>query len=67
MSKRKLPHHIPGTIKAWRTKKRRELDAAIKAMHVFLIGCAYTPARDTGIVLGMMEKNRAKLSVKEWK
>lgn len=50
MSKRKLPLHIPGTIKAWRTKKRKELDAAIEALDVFCRGCAYTPARDIGVI-----------------
>jgi hypothetical protein len=65
--KRKLPGHMPGTIKQWRIKKRRELDEVIKAMRTFRLGCAYTPTNDWGDLLSAVEKNRRRLSVKEWK
>ncbi len=65
--KRKLPEHIPGTIKAWRTMKRRELDAVIKALAVFRAGCAYTPAKNIGVIGDMLVTERAKLSTREWK
>lgn len=67
MSKRKLPYQIPGTIRHWRTRKRRELDAVLRAMDMFRFGCAYTPARDIGVICDMLRDNRRKMSVKEWK
>lgn len=41
--KRKLPDHIPGTVKQWRARKRRELKAVMSALDTFRLGCAYTP------------------------
>lgn len=48
MSARKLPNHIPGTVKAWRVCKRREWRAVMQAYNVFMLGCAYTPTETTG-------------------
>lgn len=41
--KRKLPDHIPGTVRMWRVQKRREWRAVMKAFEVFRLGCVYTP------------------------
>lgn len=43
MSKRTLPDHIPGTIKEWRVKKRKEWNRFVKGFDDFRMGCAYTP------------------------
>ena len=64
--RRKLPEHIPGTIREWRKKKRSELVAARKALHTFLIGCAYTPAQDIGIAYRILKDNERRLSQKAW-
>lgn len=50
MSKRKLPIHIPGTIRAWRRRKRRELKALQKTFDDFRMGVAYTPAYQKRVV-----------------
>ena len=49
MSNRQLPDHIPGTVKDWRIRKRREWDAVIKAFDVYRIGCAYAPVKTSEI------------------
>ena len=41
--RRKLPDHIPGSIKRWRVQKRREWAAVIAAVNVFHVGSAFTP------------------------
>lgn len=65
--KRKLPKHIPGTFKEWRSKKRKELDAAIKALDVYSSGSFYTPdyIEFTRALLDL-KALRKKLREKEW-
>lgn len=43
MAKRKLPDHIPGSVEAWRRKKRREWRVVEKALNTFWFGSAYVP------------------------
>lgn len=43
MSKRALPNHIPGTVKKWRIRKRKEWKRFVKEFDNFRLGCAYTP------------------------
>jgi hypothetical protein len=43
MARRKLPDHIPGSVRAWRVKKRRELQAVYAAVDRLSLGCAYSP------------------------
>ena len=43
MKKRKLPDHIPGTVRKWRVQKRQEWCAVMKAFEVFRQGSVYTP------------------------
>ena len=38
-----IPKHLGETAEEWRRRKRREWQAVIKAMHVYRLGCAYTP------------------------
>ena len=44
--KRKLPDHIPGTIRGWKQRKRQEMRDIREAFDVFRLGCAYTPGGD---------------------
>lgn len=67
MSKRRLPEHIPGTMRAWQRRKRAELRAVLKAMERFQLGCAYTPARDWGVVMRAVETNIEQCSPRKWK
>lgn len=63
-----LPKHVMKTIgstRRWRAKKRRELDQAIKACEVVLLGAAWAP----GDVLGILYKLRdlrKQWKVKNW-
>jgi hypothetical protein len=57
------------TRRQWRTKKRAELKAAIKAMNVLRFGCAFTPTAN-GVGVGELcdyldDLNKA-WSQKEW-
>jgi len=49
----------------WRKRKRRELDAVIKAADVYLVGAAYTPASALPLVF-LCREMREKLSVERW-
>jgi hypothetical protein len=56
----------------WRTRKRRELTAVLKAAEVYLMGSAYTPMSACDLpsramsLLDLVRHMRAKLAVKEW-
>jgi hypothetical protein len=42
---RKLPHILPGTLRQWRVRKRRELRDVSRALDALRLGCAYSPIR----------------------
>lgn len=42
---RKLPAHIPGSVRAWRAKKRCDLRAVESALWTVLQNASSTPAR----------------------
>lgn len=67
MGKRILPAWVAGSIHEWRSKKRRDLREAKKALEKARRGCALTPA-GTDIVeaLHKIDNALAKCSVKEW-
>ena len=57
------------TQRQWRHKKRRELMAAIKAMDILRMGCAYTPsANGVGVrdLYDCLKELREAWSQKEW-
>lgn len=54
------------TTRAFRQRKRKELDLAIRAMQDVLFASFWTPAKDTGVILQMMETQRKALSQKNW-
>ena len=59
---RKLPAHIPGSIRAWRAKKRRELRAVDQALWKLASGSSYTPASgEISQMLGLLIDARQKL------
>jgi hypothetical protein len=58
---RKLPPHVPGTVREWRTRKRREFNAVMKALNTFRIGCAFTPVADIDIIDTYLTDNRKRL------
>lgn len=68
MSTRLLPEHIPGTVRAFRRRKRREWNAVIKAFKVFHYGCAFTNLKDAevGRTQEMLDDVKRKLSPKVW-
>lgn len=67
MNKRRLPAHIPGTMRAWQRKKRAQLRAVLKAMEEVQLGCAYTPIRDWGVLMSAVEENIERCSPRKWK
>lgn len=69
MKKEFLPDHVKKdfpTMHAWRSHKRRQAKIARRAVHDLLIGCAFTPARQIGVILGEMDRVIEELSVKNW-
>lgn len=57
------------TARQWRTKKRQELDAVIKAMEIYHLGCAYCPYPEDATfedAYRTLKKLREALSVKNW-
>jgi len=57
------------SMRRFRTLKRRDLDAAIKAMRLVLYGSAFAPSAEgvgTGTILADMVKLRRRWSQKEW-
>jgi hypothetical protein len=59
---RKLPAHIPGSIRAWRAKKRRELRAVESALWTVLQNARFTPARsEIAQMLSLVINARQKL------
>lgn len=67
MAKQLIPFYN-GTMRQWKSKKRKELRAVLKAVEEFRLGCAYTPcypdpAHTLDTLLKEMER---KLSVKYW-
>lgn len=70
---RQLPDHIPGTMREWKVRKRREWKAVLKAIESFRMGVFYTPAASKQHFNGPFERfdKEAKditerLSVKWW-
>lgn len=62
MSKRLLPNHVPYTARQWRSRKRRQLRAALEAMDPLTFGCAFTPREayeNIGIALGALRVAKA--------
>ena len=58
-----------GSTRKFRVLKRRELDAAIKAMRLVIYGSAFAPNLTkvgTGTILKDMEKLRQRWTQKEW-
>jgi hypothetical protein len=69
VAKRKLPSHISGTIRQWRTKKRRELRTLLRVADRVLRGAAYTPSVDGKTyyqVFQELRKFAQAWSQKEW-
>lgn len=67
--KRQLPEHIPGTMRAWRIRKRKELRALLKAADKVLLGCAYAPQADGCYYMEIFQNLRQfkqAWSQKEW-
>lgn len=67
--KRQLPKHIPGTMRAWRIRKRKELRALLKAAECVLMGAAYAPSVEGTHyveVLTQLQKFKQAWSQKEW-
>jgi hypothetical protein len=65
--KRKLPSHIPYTIKDWRKLKRQQLRKLYKAYDEFSIGCAYTPSyEEAKAIHELLNGMKKRLSVIEW-
>lgn len=65
--KRVLPPHIRGTIRSWKTQKRRELFALQKAAEVVRSGCAYTPLMGSiDTLTDWIKAARATCSEKQW-
>jgi len=54
------------TARAFRQRKRKELDIAIQAMWDVLLASAWTPAKDIGVILSMLQVQRKALSQKNW-
>lgn len=72
LTKEDLTHLRVKSAHDWRKRKRRELNAVMKAADVYLMGSAYTPmsACDTPekpmSLIDLLRHMRAKLTVKEW-
>lgn len=67
-----VPKHITArgiTARAWRAQKRREIAAALKAVHAVRIGCAFIPTGTTQVdrAAQSLEALRVACSVKAWK
>lgn len=54
------------TIHSWRKHKRAQAKIAKKAIHDLLIGCAYTPAKNVGMMHQMIDEVVEQLSIKQW-
>ena len=67
MGERKLPAWVKGTTREFKQRKRREVRAAIKAVEVLLIGSAYAPTKNIGLVLNALREMKRAMSVKEWR
>lgn len=58
--KRQLPDHIPGTVKQWRAKKRRELENIQRAFDRFGVGAAFLPlVSRAGVLVWLREQREA--------
>lgn len=65
----KLPEHIKNegyTMHSWRIEKRKQARIVKKALKDLRMGCAYTPARDIGVISNTIEKIIDELSIKNW-
>lgn len=67
MSKRvPYPNWRYPSLRAFKAQKRRDAKAAEKALHDLLVGCAFTPSRNVGLLLEQVQEIRKRFSVKEW-
>jgi len=71
--KRKLPDWIPGTMRQFRQRKRRELRHAIKEFRAVNFGCAWAPPAiggtdksTVGEILRAFDRLKLEWSQKEW-
>lgn len=62
---RAFPKHV-GRSRQWKARKRRELAALEKAVYAVLLGCAYTPLRNVGVVLEQVKAWRRDCSAARW-
>lgn len=60
--KRKLPEHIPGTLRGWKVRKRAELKALRAAHRKYMMGCAYCPGRNGEVGDLGLDKSAATLT-----
>lgn len=67
--KRKLPDHIPGTIRNWRKKKRAQLRQLNRALWAFRGGVAYVPGYSylrLESISKIIEEFQTAMSQKHW-
>lgn len=61
----KIAKHIPGTLRQFKQRKRKEFKAIIQAFEQYRLGAAYAPY-DTYILQRCLAEGLKSLSVKEW-
>jgi hypothetical protein len=55
------------THRAWKSRKRQEWRAVIRALETFRLGCAFTPVRsETLNIIEQAESLTERLSIREW-
>lgn len=52
--------------RAFRVQKRAAVRRVLKALDELRLGCAYTPAKDIGVVTEQVREWQRLMSVKEW-
>lgn len=68
MKKKDIQHFYNGTTRQWKTQKRREWKAIVRAYEVYRVGSAYTPTYPTiGLDLEkLLRDGQTALSEKKW-
>lgn len=64
----KRPYFFQGTLRQWKSMKRKEFMEMVKAVDKFRYGCACTPTYPSSVnrLIGIVEQMRQELSVKQW-
>lgn len=62
-----LPEYLHMTKRAWKTRKRKEFAAVLRALEVYRLGCAFTPSyKQSQNLFTLADEIGRSLTVKAW-